>query len=71
MLSEERHKRSHMIPEQGNLDSRLVVVRDWKKERMWSDFTGYKVSFAGVIKTFCTSLVEMHSLVTTLKPAEL
>ena len=47
MLSEERHKRSHMIPEQGNLDSRLVVVRDWKKERMCSDFTGYKVSFAG------------------------
>ena len=32
-------------PEQANLDSRLVVVRDWKKERMWRDFTGYKVSF--------------------------
>ena len=31
-------------PEQANLDSRLVVVRDWKKERMWRDFTGYKVS---------------------------
>ena len=39
-------------PEQANLDSRLVVVRDWEKESMWSDFTGYEVSFGGWLKHF-------------------